>query len=394
MRVLASKPAVFILASWLTARIIVFAGFLRAPHPNVGMIENWDGAYYHAIAINGYEYANDGNYHSIAFFPLYPLIVAIFVRLGAAYDYAAIVVNNACFSAMLFVIYDWVAGRNGTQAARWSVAVLAFFPMSLFGSVGYSEGTFMFLTALTLRDFDRGRYGWATLWSGFAALARPTGIFLLPALGAATVLEHRPRRAFLPAFAAVVGLLTVVTYSARQFHDPFAFVHAQRVWRHESFADAMREWGVLLAGGSISHEHWAIQLSAAVVVAFLCFLDSKIPVAGKAILWPAIVGVEHFCWATHFPFAVIGLLAFCAMLSFRRELGAATTAYGLIAVAGLLCSGGPLSVSRLLYGVLACGLAVALVFVRVPYFGAGVLAVFTLELYYYSASFAEKYWVD
>ena len=372
----------------------MLAGFLRAPHPSFSLIENWDGFYYHWIATNGYEYANDGNYHTIAYFPLYPLIVALFVRLGSAYDYAAIAVNNACFLATLFVIYDWVARRNGTPAARWSVAFLTFFPMSLFGSVGYSEGTFMFLTALTLRDFDRGRYGWATLWSGFASLARPTGIFLLPGLGAASVLEHRPRHAFLPAFAAVVGFLTMGAYSAQRFRDPFAFFHAQHVWHNESFAFAMQDWGNYLAYGSIYHGHWAIQLAATGIVAFLCFLDSKLHVAAKAILWLIIVGIEHFCWSSDFPFAVIGLLAFCALFYFRGELGATTTAYGLIAVIGLACSSGPVSIDRYLYGLLACGLAAALVLVRVPYLGFSLLVVFARELFYYSAAFAEHRWIS
>ncbi|HTA38006.1 MAG TPA: mannosyltransferase family protein [Candidatus Acidoferrales bacterium] len=385
----------FILVPWLLGRLIVVAGFLGAPHVDLTAVANWDGIFYRAIATSGYEYAADGltHTHSIAFFPLYPLLVSLVMKSGVGFYFGALLVNNACFLAMLFVTYGWIAERNGINAARWTVAFLALFPLSLFGTVAYSEGTFMLLTALTLRDFDRGKYGLATLWSACASLARPNGFLLLPALAAAAAYDRRGYKAFFPALGAAIGIAAVVTFSAWRFGDPLAFFHAEQAWRPGGAGYGMYQWGVLLTSGSTSFGHWIFQLPAAAVVAVLFFAGARLHWAASALLWSLVIAIEELAWGRDFSFATIAFLGGAALVYFRRELGAATVTYGLLSLAAFLLSATVISVDRYLYGVLPFSLAIGLVLQRLPALAPALLFASTIDLYRSSAAFARSLWV-
>ncbi len=182
---------VFVITTWFFSRSVVILGMqFIAPmlhiSPLVGhplpldyvsgfvarsgweLFTHWDGAWYRKVAVFGYDYADDGQKHSIAFFPLFPLICRGFMSFGLPFDVAGPLTNNLSFLGALFLLYNWAEERYGVQVARWATSVLAWCPFSLFGTVAYTEGLFLFCTVGTLRSFDNCQYFRAAVWGALA----------------------------------------------------------------------------------------------------------------------------------------------------------------------------------------------------------------------------------
>ncbi len=386
------RLSVFALLCWVISRLVVLHGLHSVAHPNFGVVTNWDGVWYRTIATRGYDFAADGRWHSIAFFPLYPWIVSLALRVGVNFDVASALVSNAAYLAMMIVTSHWVAERNGCSAARWTSAFLAFFPLSLFGSVAYPEGLFMLLSALALRDFDARRYPASALWSALAALTRPNGVVLCVAFAVSALAERRGKGALLPAVAALLGALVMIAIGAVRFHDPLAFVHAQQAWRH-GIGGGFTEWRILLSSGSVSFGHWRLNLYMLPIIALLILAGTRIHWAGRLCLWSVVVAVEHLCWGRDFPFAVIALLGGAAVIAFRRQLGSALVVYACVSLCVLLASGSSMSADRFVFGVLPFSLAVGLLLERNPYLGLPLIAVDALDLVRSAAAFARSAWV-
>ncbi|BAY46803.1 hypothetical protein SAMD00079811_44180 [Scytonema sp. HK-05] len=109
----------------------------RASIVNSRLFSHWDGRWYRKIATVGYDYANDGQQHSIAFFPLFRLIVCRIMMLGLPFEVVGTLVNNLAFLGALLLLYRWAEERYGISAAKWATAVMAWCPFSLFGTMIY-----------------------------------------------------------------------------------------------------------------------------------------------------------------------------------------------------------------------------------------------------------------
>jgi hypothetical protein len=155
----------------------------------------WDGPQYLLIAQHGYAASGDQRL-ALVFFPLYPWLIRLL----------AIVVRDAVVSAFLVsTIASVVAGVALTrlfaidfprQLARRAAWFLFIFPTSYFMHIDYSESLFLALVLTSFVAARRERWFQAGLIGAFAALARPTGILLLPALGADALWELCETRRF------------------------------------------------------------------------------------------------------------------------------------------------------------------------------------------------------
>jgi Gpi18-like mannosyltransferase len=115
------------------------------------VFDAWDSVHYRAIATSGYEFANDGKQHNLAFFPLFPLLIWVFMKLGLPFEVAGTLINNLAFFAALYYIYFWIEENYGRNEARWTTAVVAWCPLSMFGTVIYTEGLYLLLSTAALR---------------------------------------------------------------------------------------------------------------------------------------------------------------------------------------------------------------------------------------------------
>lgn len=134
----------------------------------------WDGIWYLQIARSGYR-----NPLAAAFYPLYPLAVHVASWLTGSLPVAALVVSLAAMLAGLVAVHRLTELELGPRCAKATVRLMAFGPMAVFLSAAYTESLFLALSAGTLYCSRRGRWAYAGLLGGLAALTRVTGVALL-----------------------------------------------------------------------------------------------------------------------------------------------------------------------------------------------------------------------
>lgn len=202
----------------------------------ISIWNRWDGPQYLLIAQKGYAAAGDQRL-ALAFFPLYPWLIRL----------AAVVVGDAALSAFLIATAaSVVAGvalarlfaidypRRLAQGAVW---FLFIFPTSYFLHIDYSESLFLALVATSFLAARRERWPAAAILGALAALTRPNGILILPALGADALWQLWETRRFdwrwLWGGLVPIGLAIYLLVNYRITGDPLAFLSVQREhWAH------------------------------------------------------------------------------------------------------------------------------------------------------------------
>jgi|HubBroStandDraft_4_1064222.scaffolds.fasta_scaffold171692_1 hypothetical protein len=340
----------FVVAAWLASRVVIVAAFMLAsPHP-LASGGNWDGAWYGAIALHGYGYAHRGTQSDTAFFPLYPLIASLVLRMGVDWPLAGVAVNNAAFFAAMFVLYRMARERWNAATARWCVAVACACPLSLFGSVAYREGLYLLLSALALWSALRSQRFRAALAAGAASATAVAGVALAAAFVVESLLRRRGLRATAVAALSFTGIAAYVLFCWYRLGDPLAPLHAQHGWRTAGFD--WPAWGrVFRSLASID----GLRRNVMVIV--------LVPLGAIAVL------VQY------------------------KALGTLMTLYTLFALAILAVAGGPMSADRYAYGVIPILIAYGRALQRVPAVGIAALAASLVLLAYDAVQFARFHWV-
>ena len=140
----------------------------------------WDSVLYQQIASNSYDTLDTEPGSNVAFFPLFPLLIRLGTIVGFPSNIVGVIINNTAFILTLFVVYIWVKKTNDALAARWVVAVLAWCPLSIFGTVIYTEGVFLLFSSLALFSFEKQQYTQTIIWGILATATRITGLALIP----------------------------------------------------------------------------------------------------------------------------------------------------------------------------------------------------------------------
>ena len=336
----------FTFACWLVTRLIIAAAvYAASAHAPVQAAGNWDGGWYGRISLDGYGLTTT---RTVAFFPLFPLISSLLVRAGLGWPLAGIAVNNAAFLGGALVFYAWVKGRYGLETARWASATLCALPLSLFGSVAYSEGLFALAAAVTLLCYERKWYLAAGAAAACASATRPLGIALALAIAVGAIVERRGTRAVLACATGMAGIATYALFCRLRFGDALAFVHAQNAWRGDTGFDASG-WEDLMRGALHGRIHDWLSLLA---------------------LFAAVA-------------AVVG----------ARRLGSPARMFLAFAVAILIAAGEPLSIDRNLYSVVPLVAAIGAVLARARYAGYVVIAASLAILVLDAVAFARFTWV-
>lgn len=402
-------------AMWLLSRIFITAAMLLVapllPDPPGGeaVTFGWDvfsaldSEYYQQIATAGYEYVNDGKGHNVAFFPLFPLLMRGFITLGLPVEVAGTLVNNLAFFVMLLVLYCWAEEQYGKSAARWITVVMAWCPLSLFGTVIYSEGLFLLFSTAALRAFDQKQYVWVCLWGAITTAARPTGMALIPALAIASWQERRKAIAYVASFAAAGGLLLYSLYCGIRFGDFLAFSHAQQGWKRSLGID-WQGWFKMLMQITVGNTNWKHG----------AIIDPVHP-----LLFSIIIVLGYLLWRWRHKFSSSGVVyGFCALGLFlwllagdplintvmlfgggfllwhlRTWLTFVTLSYGFCGLGLLLFSGSTWSLSRLVYGIVSSAIALGLLLSRHPRWAYITIGFFVILLASYSVRFAQNLWV-
>src|SRR3954468_3812378 len=218
------------------------AGFDRPglTHPFGGLADTllsplarWDSAWYLDIAYSGYAGA------SIAFFPLYPVLVRgfAFVSAPGALMVAAYAVSLAALLGALYLMHRLVTLELGSaDAARDAVLFLALFPGALWFGAPYSESLFLLLAVGAFYAARTDRWAWAGGCAALASATRSAGIVLVVPLVLLWWGSRSRRLRDLACIAlAPLGLVVYSVFLAASIGDGFAYLHLQEVW-FRSFA--------------------------------------------------------------------------------------------------------------------------------------------------------------
>ncbi len=365
----------------------------------------WDSNFYQQIATTGYEILpNNQPGANVAFFPLYPLLIRLLMGLGVSTEVAGTLINHLAFFVTLIVLYDWTRQHHGEKAAKWATIVLAGCPLSLFGSVVYSEGIFLLFSTLALRSFDNQRFWFSAVWGSLTTAARITGLALIPAFLLTAFVRKYPLKAYFASFLSGIGVGLYGLYCWLQFRDPMAFITVQHTQWERSRGFDWVGWGrmiVEIVAGGANWNHGGIKdPTHPIIFGVICLI-------GYA-LWHfrAKLSKEKLDYGFFTLFFILWLLVGDPLLNtlsivggmyllwhLRRELSLVAVSYGFCALGLLLASGGTSSLNRYVYGIISLSLALGVFLSRHRRWGYAMIGFFVILLVSFAIRFAQHLWV-
>lgn len=198
----------------------------------------WDSGWYFDIASRGY-YFNPNGQSSIAFFPLYPMLMrGVAWCLGGGEKMiwlAGILVSCTAFTLALIALHRFTERVFGDrETAARTVLYLTIFPFALFFTRVYAESVFLLTTVLAVSRAYDGRWWRAGAWGALATLARPNGILIGVPLAFMAMAGRPAIRELATRFAALLLIpLALAGYCAYVYTlsgDPLGWLTAQVHW--------------------------------------------------------------------------------------------------------------------------------------------------------------------
>jgi Gpi18-like mannosyltransferase len=192
----------------------------------------WDAVHYIDIATYGYHGTD------MAFFPLYPLLVALLGKLVGNHLIAGLLISNTAFFFGLLYLYKLVEHEFDRSVARRAIFYISIFPTAIFFSAVYTESLFFMLTVASFYYMREHRWWLAGVIGALAAMTRVEGVLLaVPFVIEWFVTYRRDLKNGLPNLFAValipLGLVAYMGYLWVLNGDPLYFSHVQSHWnRH------------------------------------------------------------------------------------------------------------------------------------------------------------------
>ena len=237
--------ALILAVGYLSSLVIAKGKWFGAP--NIGgspldLFFRWDCGWYLTIVMKGYSYI-PGRESSVAFFPLYPLLVKLLSVSSSDVTIIKItgllISNVALLLASIYLYKLVVMNYKNQEVAFKTVFFMLISPMSFFFSVFYTEGLFLLLTISSVYYASKRRWLEASVLGFLSSLTRLLGVLLIIpllveyldiTLRGKEIRIRRIRRDILYLLAVPLGLLSYMTYLHYRFGDAFAFMHAIMAW--------------------------------------------------------------------------------------------------------------------------------------------------------------------
>ncbi len=198
---------------------------------------HWDTGFYQDIAENGYK--TTGQWPTIAFFPLYPIVVRCIMYLfGIRFQSAALIVSHLALFITSILLYQIVSQIRNHKIAYRTIMFLLAFPTSFFFVTAYTESLALMLLVCSVWAIQRQQW-WAAGAAGFfLALTRLPGILIAPIMAFAYLQAYQfqwralTRSSIFSIVLPPAGLALFMLYQWWQFDTPVAFMIAQRAWEN------------------------------------------------------------------------------------------------------------------------------------------------------------------
>jgi hypothetical protein len=223
----------------------VTAGFIASRWASL-----WDSAWFLEVARRGYYPEPDSA--PAAFFPMYPMLIRALTPLCLGKDWvAALVVANVAMFGALAVLFRLTEHEFGRATAGRTTFYLVAFPTGFFLTAAYNEGLFIGLMVASVYCLRREHWWWAGGFGALAAFTRSAGVLLAGVFVYEYVRVHRRSigRSALAVLLIPAGVVAVAAVSLQAYHEPFAFLRAQRYWgRHLDWP-----WATILRGFGSLH---------------------------------------------------------------------------------------------------------------------------------------------
>lgn len=283
----AASRAVVLVAMWIATKL----------QPELSLAEAasaWDGGWYLLAAEAGYPDAVPDGASTIAFFPLYPLLVRLVDGLpGLTPIAAALVVAGASAAAATVVL--WLLTRqlwDGDVADR-VVVLFAFSPGSFVLSMVYAEGTMLLLAAGCLWALVARRWLVAGVLAALGTASRPNAIALVGACAwasAVAVLHRREWRSLIAPLLAPAGIVAYFGFLWARTGVATAWFDVQRAgWEERvvplAVVDDLRQ--LLDAPFADVNNSLAVAGTVLAVAGLVLLLRTRVP--GEVVVYAVIV---------------------------------------------------------------------------------------------------------
>lgn len=140
------------------------------------MWANFDGVHYLVIALKGYEPLTQ------PFFPLFPLLVAIFSHLTSLHVLYSSLILNHLFLLFALIITWLLLKQDGIKNPIVGIALLLAYPTSFYFGAAYNDALFFLCASSCILAARRKVWLLAGVCGGLATLTRLNGLALFPFL--------------------------------------------------------------------------------------------------------------------------------------------------------------------------------------------------------------------
>ena len=245
-RLRATFPLRDVVLPWFVARLLVVPALvLSAPGDRFysGALLSMDGQWFRLIALDGYDLPyTGGNWSEYPFFPLFPAIAGIPIRLGVPDTVALAGVAWIASLISCAGVHRLATTHLAPTTVRWSVWVFALAPGALSMVLGYSDALFLAGTVWALVAADSRRWLLAGVIAVCATASRPNGALVVVALLVAVVAARGGWRAAVSvSVPSAVFLLGWMAYLQSHVGDPFAFWVAKDAWVELTLFDVLSD---------------------------------------------------------------------------------------------------------------------------------------------------------
>lgn len=202
----------------------------------------WDTSTYQLISARGYDYAPDTP-SSIAFFPLYPMVMRYADRLvpGPGDVFASLIFTHLALVVAAFYVFLTVRADFSETIAWRTLFFLLIFPSAWFFGAAYPEAFFLLGVAGCLYHARRGHWIVAGLFGIIAGLTKLTGVLLIVPLVMEMAaqrtlpgMERANPRAWLGALLAPLGTVGYFGWLHLEYGSFRVFFESQENWVRES----------------------------------------------------------------------------------------------------------------------------------------------------------------